>query len=1040
MNINHFKIRGLLRNIDLRCFLRIPTFDVRRGRPRLYSSRSCIFAFFNNPINAQILSWVIILVFFTNVLIPSQMAHAQSVINLPAAGTMIAKASSFVPPMVRGITIYPQDPFRFDFIIDAGDSNLRGEALGEESNKLIKYFLASLTVPEKEMWVNLSPYEKNRIIAQGLSKTVMGADLLAQDYILKQLTASLMFPENELGEKFWKRVYEKAHEKYGTTEIPINTFNKIWIVPDKAHVYVKERSVFVTESHLKVLLEEDYLALESNTSSTEHGLGDMTRNDLKIISGVSSEIVREVLIPEIEKEVNSGEHFSNLRQIYNSMILATWYKQNLKSSLLGHTYIDKNRSQGIDLIDKEIHQRIYEQYVKAFAKGVVNFVREEYDESTQQIIPRKYFSGGVDLSFGQLLEQSSGDLGFSNELKDRPLSTASVFFDPVRNLDRLIRILNVFVSNNTSKVKSSDEKFVLNGASEDRVLDYIVQLLQEKGFIRELPEKEIGEILYEKLSKLEAEQRQRFDGKREMNIKLIRTVIGKLGVIPKEERRIHVWAINPKMKQEVGYEKLTSAIDKWVINAGIGVKAVNWKKRDGGSREILGYERNVQDQLERELREHFYMEEEGMSPLSAYNKVSLDLGENSRVVDVDAARAMGFRSAQLDSTLSASLGRDYFGFDAVEIYKEILRDKQVLDLMEGVLSQTIPPFLGLEGADFVRRCFRELRSLAEEKNSEDLTTEDIKEVFLRLRTYFPKNSVQDNRRANFKRTIGLINPEVFKGYIVDLGSNDNMFGEVLLELYDDQIDHIEGVDIEKRPNLKIGRKLGFTVQSPETQILPIESNIADTVIVSFAFHHMTVDQQRRYIKEIRRILKEGGRLIVFEDTWSFGRNPNEYAHKDFNKRLHDLKDPYRVNLYLAGIDCFSLSFREKNMPFPSTYRSVEEWEEFFGERGFKINNVDYYGIPKKPFTFPLPFGIFVIEKSDKNIPRKKGGIDLNPTVLNLQTNGEMIKLNVPENIQFFQNLQIDGFVPVILKIVPTANLQILLKLTENDENHKLIPI
>ena len=39
-------------------------------------------------------------------------------------------------------------------------------------------------------------------------QTEMGRDLLAQDYMLKQLTASLMYPEKELGQEFWNRVYE----------------------------------------------------------------------------------------------------------------------------------------------------------------------------------------------------------------------------------------------------------------------------------------------------------------------------------------------------------------------------------------------------------------------------------------------------------------------------------------------------------------------------------------------------------------------------------------------------------------------------------------------------------------------------------------------------------------------------------------------------------------------------------------------------------------------------------------------------------------
>ena len=209
---------------------------------------------------------------------------------LPTPGTMVYLSPAFSAPVLKGIKVHPDNPFRFDFVLDQGDStspeakrenNLaKGDFLKQESIKLIKYFLASLTIPEKDLWVNLSPYEKNRIVPESFGQTEMGRDLLAQDYILKQITASLIYPEDEIGKKFWKRVYEEAAKKFGrtienmsgpdyrgnrgTTSIPtINTFNKVWIVPEKAVVYenAKAGTAYVVESRLKVMLEEDYLAL-----------------------------------------------------------------------------------------------------------------------------------------------------------------------------------------------------------------------------------------------------------------------------------------------------------------------------------------------------------------------------------------------------------------------------------------------------------------------------------------------------------------------------------------------------------------------------------------------------------------------------------------------------------------------------------------------------------------------------------------------------------------------------------------------------------
>ena len=49
------------------------------------------------------------------------------------------------------------------------------------------------------------------------------------------------------------------------TSLPVNTYNKVWIVPDKAVVYDMGDTALIGETHLKVMLEEDYLALQKNT-------------------------------------------------------------------------------------------------------------------------------------------------------------------------------------------------------------------------------------------------------------------------------------------------------------------------------------------------------------------------------------------------------------------------------------------------------------------------------------------------------------------------------------------------------------------------------------------------------------------------------------------------------------------------------------------------------------------------------------------------------------------------------------------------------
>jgi len=176
------------------------------------------------------------------------------------------------------------------------------------------------------------------------------------------------------------------------------------------------------------------------------------------LHSLASQIVREVVIPELTTEVNEGKNFAQLRQVYNSLILATWYKKKIKDSILAQVYADRNKVAGVGydrsliikssvpsaprvslrpighleggtnaVSDEAILTKttnpnkiaslplvarndtngntndvdlIYQRYLKAFKKGVYNYIKEEQDPVTQEVMPRKYFSGGFNLMLG----------------------------------------------------------------------------------------------------------------------------------------------------------------------------------------------------------------------------------------------------------------------------------------------------------------------------------------------------------------------------------------------------------------------------------------------------------------------------------------------------------------------------------------------------------------------------------------------------------------------------------------------------------------
>src|SRR5208283_767706 len=118
----------------------------------------------------------------------------------------------------------------------------------------------------------------------------------------------------------------------------------------------------------------------------------MPQND---VNTLGSQIVRTIVLPVLEKEVNEGKNFAQLRQMYQAMILATWYKKALKESIFNKVYANKKKIAGIGYnnfsvipakagIQSTDIDVIYQRYLQAFKKGAFNYIKEDIDPSTGQ--------------------------------------------------------------------------------------------------------------------------------------------------------------------------------------------------------------------------------------------------------------------------------------------------------------------------------------------------------------------------------------------------------------------------------------------------------------------------------------------------------------------------------------------------------------------------------------------------------------------------------------------------------------------------------
>ena len=382
----------------------------------------------------RIIFKVVAFLLVLNLALPSSL-FSQVLPYMPPVGTLVTSSQTpYSLPYLVGMKFSSDNIFDFTFYLNRGNVPAQGAVLRVEAEKINKYFLAALTIPEKDLWVNLSPYEQNRIITPELGRTDLAKDLLGEDYVLKQLAASLTFPDSESGMKYWQEANGDASLACGLNgkrSVPIsgtNSFTKIWIVPGTIKMKEASDRVVITEATLKVMTEEDYLAREANGDGS-HFSGARSvaeKRTAPVCVNNSTKAMRDIIVPLIEKEVNTGKHFAHLRQIYRSIIMAGWFKKKLKDTVLSQVYFNQKKLKGAENDDPALKEKIYNEYVKAFNQGVYKVIRSQ--RVGLKISKRQYFSGGFSGSEAAFAADDPGEcvLAASSDAAAKPVVSQQI--------------------------------------------------------------------------------------------------------------------------------------------------------------------------------------------------------------------------------------------------------------------------------------------------------------------------------------------------------------------------------------------------------------------------------------------------------------------------------------------------------------------------------------------------------------------------------------------------------------------------------------
>lgn len=293
--------------------------------------------------------------------------------------------------------LYDANKGQLRFAVDGGERPL------SSAQALIKSFFIGISLPNDTFWVNLRPDAPSRMIDPLLGQTDLGKTLLEADLQLKKDLASSTNPQTPAGKLYWDGLYKKAEEIYGTDTVNIPTLTRVWIVPGQIVIAQTSNGSYIYKATLRVMLEQDYLKDAAGSRPLVIGQDYVFKDERsKALNEHSSRLIRELIIPQLTKEVNTAKRYAALRQIYYSLILAQCFKARQLSTVGSGPSV--NSSQIAKLInskdlanltseedwDKETY---FQAYKESFQKGEYNIQELAYSLSGRII--RNYFSGGI---------------------------------------------------------------------------------------------------------------------------------------------------------------------------------------------------------------------------------------------------------------------------------------------------------------------------------------------------------------------------------------------------------------------------------------------------------------------------------------------------------------------------------------------------------------------------------------------------------------------------------------------------------------------
>lgn len=244
-------------------------------------------------------------------------------------------------------------------------------------------FFVWLSLTPDTFWVNLNPTEPDRVVDPRLGTTDAGRILLEADLLMKKTAGQLIHPDTPLGKQFWQQLRSSGDQK-------CLSFRQ-WIVPAPATVQQDEQSLTILDAPLTVKLESEYLQGKGAQGAASCPAPDNS------IEAYNEQVLRTLILPRVEKAVNTAPEYAELRQVYLSRVAAEWYRQRSARQPTNYRdLIGRNDVRAWPARTGWQPRTVFDRYVDSYRKG--EFTATQQQQEGRTIVTRTYVYGGVDLA------------------------------------------------------------------------------------------------------------------------------------------------------------------------------------------------------------------------------------------------------------------------------------------------------------------------------------------------------------------------------------------------------------------------------------------------------------------------------------------------------------------------------------------------------------------------------------------------------------------------------------------------------------------